>query len=138
MEQVNLVGAGIGGLAAFLLGGLWYSKAAFGKVWMRLTGLTPEQVSAAPMGRMLAVTIPLSFISALVFAAFVGREPGIAFATAVGFAAGLFWVTAAFGISYTFEQRPFGLLLVNGGYHTVQFTLYGFFIGLMNTVLPVS
>jgi len=138
MEHVNLVGAALGGLAAFFLGGLWYSKAAFGKIWMKLTGLTSEQIASASMGKMLAVTIPLSLVSALVFAAFVGREPGIVFATSVGFAAGLFWVAAAFGINYTFEQRPLGLLLVNGGYHTAQFTLYGFFVGLMNTLLPLA
>lgn len=138
MDQINLAGAAMGGLAAFFIGGFWYSKAAFGKIWLRLSGLTPEQLEAAPMGRMLVVTIPLSLISALVFAAFLGREPGIGFSTAAGIAAGLFWVAAAFGINYTFEQRPLGLFLVNGGYHTVQFAVYGFSIGLANTLMPLA
>jgi len=135
MELSNLLGAGIGGIVAFLLGGFWYSPAAFGKIWMPAAGLTEAQVKSANVGRMLAMTIPLSLIAAIVFAGFLGPETGIGFGTAAGLAAGLFWVSASFGINYTFEQRPLALLLVNGGYHTLQFTLYGFFIGLMNTLL---
>ena len=32
-------------------------------------------------------------------------------------AAGLFWVAAAFGITYLFERRGLALWLINGGYH---------------------
>jgi hypothetical protein len=39
-------------------------------------------------------------------------------------------VAASFGINYLFEQKSFTLFLVNGGYHTVQFTLYGLILGL--------
>ena len=41
----------------------------------------------------------------------------------------LAWVAASLGISYLFEQRPLKLWLINGGYHTLQFTLYGAIIG---------
>ena len=51
-------------------------------------------------------------------------------ATAYGFCAGLCWVAASFGINYLFERKSFGLFLVNGGYHTVQFTLFGLILGL--------
>jgi hypothetical protein len=33
-------------------------------------------------------------------------------------------------LNYQFERRPAKLLLVNGGYHTVQYTLYGAILGL--------
>ena len=47
-----------------------------------------------------------------------------------GFAAGLFWVTTSFGINYLFERKPLRLFLINGGYHTLQFTLIGAILGL--------
>jgi hypothetical protein len=31
---------------------------------------------------------------------------------------------------YQFEQKPLKLLMVNDGYHTVQYTLYGLILGL--------
>ena len=49
-----------------------------------------------------------------------------------GFSAGLFWVAAAMGINDLFEQRPLGLWLINAGYTTAMFTLFGTIIGLMN------
>ena len=49
-----------------------------------------------------------------------------------GAAAGLFWVAASFGISYLFERRGLAMWLINGGYHAVQFTLFGLILGLMS------
>ena len=46
-----------------------------------------------------------------------------------GLCAGLCWVAASYGISYLFERRPLALWLINGGYHTVQFTLIGLILG---------
>ena len=46
-----------------------------------------------------------------------------------GLCAGLCWVAASYGISYLFEMRPLALWLINGGYHTVQFTLIGLILG---------
>ena len=34
----------IAALSAFMLGGLWYSPALFGKVWQREAGLSDEQL----------------------------------------------------------------------------------------------
>jgi hypothetical protein len=39
-------------------------------------------------------------------------------------------VAGSFGINYLFEQRSMRLFLINGGYHTVQYTLIGAVLGL--------
>ena len=39
-------------------------------------------------------------------------------------------VASSFGINYLFERRSLRLFLINGGYHTLQFTLYGLVLGL--------
>jgi hypothetical protein len=44
--------------------------------------------------------------------------------------AGFGFVATSFGINYQFAQRPFVLWLIDGGYHTVQFLLFGLIIGL--------
>ncbi|NJO13074.1 MAG: DUF1761 domain-containing protein [Gammaproteobacteria bacterium] len=49
---------------------------------------------------------------------------------AAGLSAGLCWVAGSFGINYLFEQRSLRLFLINGGYHTVQYTLIGLVLGL--------
>ena len=72
----------------------------------------------------------LSLIAAFVFAMFLGPAPALSFALAAGSSAGLCWVAASLGINYLFERKPFKLFLINGGYFTLQFTLYGLVLGL--------
>jgi len=39
-------------------------------------------------------------------------------------------VAASFGINYQFANRPAILWLIDGGYHSVQFAIYGVLLGL--------
>ena len=61
---------------------------------------------------------------------FLGPAPGLPLALGAGFSAGLCWVASSFGINYLFAQRSLKLFLIDGGYHTIQFTLYGLILGI--------
>lgn len=128
--DVNWWAAVAAAVAAFVLGGAWYSPALFGRAWMRASGITPERAAHVNMGHVFGVAFVWALLGALCFAAFLGPAPAPGFAVGAGFAAGLCWVAGSFGINYQFEQRPWMLLLINGGYHTVQYTLYGLILGL--------
>ena len=128
--DVNWIAVLVAAVSAFILGGLWYGP-LFGKKWMAHTGMTEERAKSMNMARTFGLSFILSFVAAFVFAMFLGRHPGVEFATGAGFAAGLCWVGASFGINDLFEDRPFGLWLINAGYHTLQFTIYGLVLGLM-------
>ena len=132
MPEVNMLAVLAAAVSSFLLGGLWYSPALFGNKWMRLTGQSEETLKSGSMAKIFGGAFLLNLITAWVFALFLGPKPGIEFAAGAGFAAGLCWVAAAFGVNYLFERRPFGLWLINGGYVTVQFTLLGAIIGAMS------
>ena len=71
----------------------------------------------------------LSLISAASFAVFLGNDLDAMTGALYGLTAGLCWVAASYGISYLFEMRPLSLWLINGGYHTLQFTLIGLILG---------
>jgi hypothetical protein len=132
MPEVNYLAVVIAAIASFLLGGLWYSPALFGKVWQREAGLSDEQLKSGNMARIFGLSLVLSLLAAWVFALFLGPRPPVALGLGAGFSAGLCWVTASFGINYLFERKSFKLFLVNGGYHTLQFTI----IGLTLAFLP--
>jgi hypothetical protein len=72
----------------------------------------------------------LSLIAAAAFAWYLGPAPALGRAFGVGVAAGLCWVAASFGINYLFAGRSLKLWLIDGGYHALQFTLYGLILGL--------
>jgi hypothetical protein len=130
MPQINIWAVLAAGLSSMILGGLWYSPLLFGKAWSAASGVSEEQAKSASMAKIMGTAFVLAVIGAAVFAAFLGPRPQLMFATAAGLAAGLCWVAGSFGINYLFEQRPLRLFLINGGYHTLQYTLIGLVLGL--------
>jgi hypothetical protein len=128
--NVNFWAVLAAGLSSMLLGALWYSPILFGNAWMKASGITEEKARSANMARTMGTAFVLALIGAAVFAMFLGPAPAPGFAAAAGFSAGLCWVAGSFGINYLFEQRSLKLFVVNGGYHTLQYTLIGLILGV--------
>lgn len=130
MGTINWFGVIVAAVLAFILGGIWYAPFLFGRVWQREAGLTNEQVAGGNKGLIFAVAFVWALLGAIVFAMFLGPHPGPRLAIGAGFMAGLFWVAGSLAINYQFERRSTTLWLINGGYHTAQYTLYGIVLGL--------
>jgi hypothetical protein len=131
MPEVNWIAIVIAALGSFLLGGLWYSPALFGKAWQREIGLTDEQLKRGNMARIFGLSFVLALLAAWNFANFLGPRPSLALGLGAGASAGLLWVAGSFGINYLFERRSLKLFLINGGYHTLQFAIIGLVLALM-------
>ena len=130
MPEVNYLAVIAAAVATFALGGLWYSPALFGKAWQREAGVSEEKMKTANMALIFGLTFVLSLIAAWVFALFLGPRPPMALGLGAGFSAGLCWVAASLGINYLFERKSLKLWLINGGYHTLQFTIIGLILAL--------
>jgi hypothetical protein len=130
MPEINVWAVLAAGLSSMVLGGLWYSPLLFAQVWMRESGVTQEKARSANVGKVMVSAFLLATLGAAVFAMFLGPRPGLGFATAAGLSAGLCWVAGSYGINYLFEQRSLRLFFINGGYHTLQYTLIGLVLGL--------
>jgi hypothetical protein len=128
MPHVNWLAVLAAALSSFVLGGIWYS-ALFAKPWQAAAGLSDAQAAGGNKALIFGGSFVLSLLAAAVFAMFLGPNPAPMLGVGAGFAAGLCWVTASFGINYLFEHRPLKLFLINGGYHTLQFTLIGAILG---------
>jgi hypothetical protein len=129
MSQVNYLAVALAALSAFVLGGLWYSL-LFAKQWAALTGQSEERLKSGNPALVFGGAFLLNLIAAYVLAMFIGPA-NVKFAAAAGFAVGLCWVAASFGVAYLFERRPLGLWLINGGYCVLQYTAMGAIIGAM-------
>jgi hypothetical protein len=130
MPPINLWAVIGAAAAAFLLGGLWYAPFLFGKAWQQAARISDEQIKNGNPAMIFGVSFLLALLAAFVFALFLGPAPALPFALGAGFSAGLCWVAASFGINYLFERKTLKLFVINGGYHTAQFTLYGLVLGL--------
>jgi hypothetical protein len=131
MPEVNWLAIALCAVSSLVLGAIWYSPALFARKWQHAAGLSDEQAQGGNLPLVFGGAFLLSLVAAAVFAMFLGSEMSLGAATAAGFSAGLCWVAASFGINYLFERRALTLWLINGGYHTLQFTIFGLILGSM-------
>jgi hypothetical protein len=128
MEHINFLAVLAAAASAFLLGGLW-SGPLFKQAWCREAGVDPDASNGHP-ARIFGGAFVLSLIAAAVFAWFLGPRPALGVAVCTGAVTGVGWVAASCGLNYLFAGRSLKLWLIDGGYHTRQFTLYGLILGL--------
>ena len=132
MPDVNYLAVVLAALSAFVLGGLWYSPMLFAKPWMRLNGFNEEELKkGGNMAMIFGTAFLANLVCAFVFAMFMRHITEIDDGASFGFATGLCIVGASFGLNYVFERRPFALWLINAGYFTIQFTIYGVILAAM-------
>lgn len=131
MPEISWIAVLLCGVATLLIGGLWYSPLLFGATWQREAGLSDATLRAGSVPIRFGLTFLLGTFAGAVFAMFIGTAMTVGQATAAGAAAGIAWVAAAFGINYLFEHRSLRLWLINGGYHALQFTVFGAIIGAL-------
>lgn len=119
-------------LSTFLLGGIWYSPAVFGKAWMKENGFTEEGMKNSNMVKIFGLAFILAIISAVNLAMFLGPEKDVIMGAVWGFAAGFGWVATFVGTHYLFERKSFKLFLINAGYSVVALMIMGVIIVLFN------
>ncbi|ESQ88212.1 hypothetical protein ABAC460_16250 [Asticcacaulis sp. AC460] len=130
MPEINWLATVAAAIAAFGLGGVWYSPLLFGKAWQREAGVSDEAMKNGNMGVIFGGAFALTLLASVVFAFFLGPKPALPFAVGAGAAAGIAWVAAAFGINYLFERKSLTLFAINGGYNALLFTVIGLILGL--------
>jgi hypothetical protein len=121
----NLWAVLVAALSTFLIGGLWYSPALFGKAWMRENGFTEETLKGGNMAKIFGLAFLLGVIAAINLAMFMGPEDDPAMGAMWGFLAGFGWVATFVGTHYLFERRSLKLFLINAGYSVVALTVMG-------------
>ena len=115
----------VAALSTFLIGGLWYSPAVFGKAWMKENGFTEESMKNSNMVKIFGLAFVLGLIAAINLAMFMGPENDPGMGALWGFLAGFGWVATFVGTHYLFERKSFRLFLINAGYSVVALTVMG-------------
>ena len=129
MASINYLAVLVAALSTFLLGGLWYSPVLFGPKWQREAGDPRTRKDKHP-AQVFGISFLFALIAAFAYAWLVPPAIDVAHAAIQGLVAGAGIVAASFGINYQFANRSGVLWLIDGGYHTVQFAIYGIILGL--------
>ncbi|HAB16807.1 MAG TPA: DUF1761 domain-containing protein [Verrucomicrobiota bacterium] len=129
-DQINLFAVIAAALSTFVLGGLWYSPALFGRLWMRSNNFTEADLQRVSKVRSFGGSALLALIMATNLAFFLGDEKTtVVWGMVAGALAGAGWVAAAVGIIGLFENRSWTYIGINAGYQIVAFIIMGAILG---------
>jgi Protein of unknown function (DUF1761) len=130
MPHINWLAVMAAAVSTFVLGGLWYSKALFGRAWMSANNFSETDLAKSNMLKIFGLSLIFAVIMAANLAAFLAEpKTTAAWGATAGFLAGFGWVTLAIATIGLFERRSWKYILINGGYMTVSFVIMGLIIG---------
>lgn len=139
MSTINWLAVLVAGISSFVLGGVWYSPALFGKAWMSENRLTVQDVQQGNKGKIFGLSFIFSLIMAANLGMFLADSPAhcpagcaqrtdIVWGTIAGLLAGV-WAFSAIAIVGLFEHKTARYIFINGGYIMVALGLMGAIIG---------
>lgn len=112
------------------LGAFWYSMSGFGKTWMKLSGISKEDIEKAKkagMTKSYGIAALGSFVMAYVLAHIIGFAQGDTIAEGLqgGAWVWLGFVATVLLSSVLWENKPWKLYAINAGYYLVSLLLMG-------------
>jgi len=129
--SINFWAILVAAVANFVIGGMWYSPALFGKIWMKANGFNDADLKKGSPALIFGLSFVFCLLMSANLAGFLGGpDTTVGFAIAAGIAGGLGWAALGLGVIALFERRPLSYLLVNGGYLTVSFAVMGAILGV--------
>ncbi len=137
--QVNYVAVLIAAVASMAVGFAWYSKALFGKQWMKLKGYTAESLKKAQkeMGKLYGLSFVLALITAYVlFHIMTFSKHYYGYSNLVTGLSSAFWVWVGFVMPVQLTDQIFGdknwkLFYINTGYQLASLLLMGVVLAVM-------
>ena len=118
LDNINVVGAIAGAVAAMAIGSLWYSPWLFGSRWQQLVGLSDDEIGN-PMGALLTAGL-MFLLMGVGMSWIIPNDSSIGIGLMWGFIG--FWGFAlpAIVVNGAFERRSWSLMLIYLGYLLVS------------------
>jgi hypothetical protein len=137
ISGVNLLAVLVSGIAAMVVGFIWYSPILFARPWMVLMGYDPNDKAGLEEMRKSAsktysIAFVLSLISAFVLAKIilVTTVDSALYGMKIAFAVWLGFVTTVQLTAVLFAKKPFKLYAIDTGYQLVCYLLMGVILAI--------
>jgi hypothetical protein len=121
LGAMNWLSILVAGIAGYVLGGIWYSKALFGNLWMKLQGFKEEDLKggqAKPMIVTFITTLLTAFVLEAVIATWGITFVGHAMPLTILF--GLFLYSGNLLSDYLYSKKPMKLFWIVAMYRVVM------------------
>jgi len=128
LSDVNYLAVLVAGVAAFLLGFLWYSF-FFGKAWQKELGFTDEYIQKGNMPLIFGSSFVMMIIMALGLALLMSGHDAASMNWQTGLHYGLItgclFVSTSMAINYLYQRRSIKLWLIDAGYQIAFLSIMG-------------
>jgi hypothetical protein len=124
LSNLNYVHILVASIVYFIIGALWYSL-LFGKIWMKLLGITGNEDDKKKMPMIFSVTFVLNFIIVVSTACVIGfvQPSNMIVAIKVGLLLGVGIAGTTCTMNYMYSRKSFGLIAIDAGYHVLAITI---------------
>jgi hypothetical protein len=129
LESINYLAVLVAAVAAFAVGGIWYSPMLFHRPWMKANNLTEAELAGGGTGKIFGLAFVFALVMALNLAMFLSAPGTTVTWGATAGALTAVWVALAIGTVALFERRPAVYTVINGGYWFVSLVLMGAILG---------
>ncbi|GEP25950.1 DUF1761 domain-containing protein [Cryobacterium levicorallinum] len=135
VPEINIWAVLLATASSMVVGLIWYTRAVFGRYWMKAVGHTQESMKGSGTGAII-ITVIVSFVTASVLAgaaAIAQHFYGGNFLFNTLLTGLILWVgfTAARMVTHdAFDRRPAGLTVLNLAHELVTILLMALIIGL--------
>lgn len=115
----------IGAISNMIIGALWYSPILFGKVWMKLAGITEADIEKENSSKSMLLGLIPSILSVFFLYLMLAISNANSFleALSIGTIASVGFAGMTLLNNVIFEKRPFKLFLLNVGYAFVAWNI---------------
>ncbi len=127
-EHGDYLGAGLGTLATFALGFVWYHPKTFGTMWMKAVGMTEEKLAKGNMAAIFGTTFVVTFLAGLALS--IGIDSAMD-GLKMGIFVGFFFSGTSYVMHTMFEQRPANVVALGVAHDVIHFAILGLIIGLV-------
>jgi hypothetical protein len=127
--QINWLSVIVSALAAFAVGGLWYSPVLFGNVWQKLIKVSQEEMKNANIPLIFGSTFILNIVGAIALDLFIGPQASVSIGLMSGLLISVVWIGTSLAINYLYSRKSFKLFLIDAGYYIAFYCIMGIILG---------
>ncbi len=130
-SNINWLACIVAGVAAWVLGALWYSPFLFGKTWQKELGFTEEELKKANMAVIFGGSLVLMIIMAIGVAVLCSHHAngGAIDGLKCGLLIGVFFAATSIGINYLYQRKSLKLYFIDALYQIALIGVIGLIVG---------
>lgn len=127
LTQINWLSVVVVTIISFPLGSLWHSKLLFGKPWKEDVHFDPgKKINFAGLFGLSAI---MHFIAVAGLDLIIGPGSSWLEGLHTGFIVSILWAFTSMTVTHLFAGRTTRLILIDGGFYLVFFSLAGLILG---------